>query len=100
MSDFTVRVYPIKDPKSSLVAFANATYKEAIAISGIRIIEGEKGTFVSMPQTKDAKGEYRDIAYPVTADLRKDLNAAVLGAYEHEREAEPEPQKQQDRDDR
>ena len=35
-----------------------------------------------MPSMKDQDGEYRDICFPVTGDLRKQLNAAVLGAYD------------------
>jgi stage V sporulation protein G len=45
---------------------------------GISIVEGKNGLFVSMPQTKDAKGEYRDIFHPVTSEGRKALNEAVL----------------------
>jgi hypothetical protein len=31
-----------------------------------------------MPQTKDAKGEWRDVFHPVTSEGRKALNEAIL----------------------
>ena len=38
--------------------------------------------FCAMPQRKDAKGEYRDICFPTTAEMRQAINVAVLGEYE------------------
>lgn len=49
---------------------------------GIKIVEGGKdGLFVSMPSRKTQDG-YKDICFPVTAEFRKELHQAVLGAYE------------------
>ena len=76
-----VRAYPISEPKSNTVAFASVTINDMIAINGIRVVSGEKGLFAAMPQTKDAKGEYRDIAFPVTKELRLQLNKAILDEY-------------------
>ena len=81
-----VRAYPIAEPKGSVVAFASATIDDMFAVNNIRVINSEKGLFVAMPQVKDGKGEYRDICFPVTAELRKQLNDAVLGAYAAEKE--------------
>lgn len=81
-----VRAYPIAEPKSSVVAFASATIDDMFAVNNIRVVNSEKGLFVAMPQVKDAKGEYRDICFPVTAELRKQLNEAILGAYAVEKE--------------
>ena len=76
-----VRAYPIAEPKGNTVAFASVTINDMIAINGIRVVEGANGTFAAMPQTKDDKGEYRDIAFPVTKELRQELNKAVLNEY-------------------
>ena len=52
------------------------------AVRGIKIVEGGKdGLFVSMPSRKTQDG-YKDICFPVTAEFRKELHQAVLGAYE------------------
>jgi len=76
-----VRAYPIAEPKSNTVAFASVTINDMIAINGIRVVSGEKGLFAAMPQTKDSSGEYRDIAFPVTKELRQQLNKAILDEY-------------------
>jgi stage V sporulation protein G len=82
-----VRAYPIQEPKGSVVAFASVTINDMFAVNNIRVVTGEKGLFVAMPQVKDAKGAYRDICFPVTADMRKLLNDAILGAYALEKQA-------------
>jgi len=77
-----VRVYPLDEPKGSTKAFASVGLDELAAIRGIRVVEGEKGLFVTMPQSKDSEGEYHDIAFPLSGDLRKEISKAVLDEYE------------------
>ena len=81
-----VRAYPIAEPKGNVMAFASVTIEDMFAVNNIRVVNSEKGLFVAMPQVKDNKGEYRDICFPVTADLRKQMNEAILGAYAEEKE--------------
>ena len=76
-----VRAYPIADPKGTTVAFASVTINDMVAINGIRVVDGANGLFAQMPQTKDKDGEYRDIAFPVTKELRQQLNKAILDEY-------------------
>ncbi len=77
-----VRVYPIEEPNGSTVAFASVAVDDMVAIRGIRVVSGDKGLFVSMPQSRAGAGEYHDIAFPLTADLRRSITAAVLGEYD------------------
>lgn len=79
--DMSVKVYPVQDHKN-LLATASVTLGGCFAIRGIHIIASEKGAFVSMPQRKDAKGEYRDICFPTTAEMRAALTSAVLDEYQ------------------
>ena len=83
------RAYPIAEPKGGLVAFASVTVDDMIAIRSIRVMKGKNGIFTSMPQEKDSKGEYRDICFPVAKGLRKQINDAVLEAYEAALEKSP-----------
>ena len=76
-----IRVYLINEPKGSTRAFASVGVHEMVAIRGIRVVEGEKGLFVSMPQSKDKDGDYHDIAFPMNSDLRKEINKAILDEY-------------------
>jgi stage V sporulation protein G len=76
-----VRVYPLDNPQGATKAFANVGIEDLVAINGIRIVSGEKGDFVAMPQSKDKNGEYHDIAFPINGELRKEMNKAVLDEY-------------------
>lgn len=71
---------------SSVRAFASANIGGAFAIHGIRVVDSQKGLFVSMPQNSytDADGnkKYSDIFHAVTAEARGELNDKVLAAYE------------------
>ena len=37
---------------------------------------------MAMPDRKDGKGEYHDICFPTTAEMRQALHSAVLGEYQ------------------
>ena len=79
--DMSVKVYPVQDSKN-LLATATVTLGGCFSIRGLRILDSEKGAFVSMPQRKTAQGEYKDICFPTTAEMRKELHSAVLGEYQ------------------
>ena len=79
-----VRVYPLSKEDSTLKAFASVTFDDAFVVTGIRVIEGSKGLFISLPQSKDNDGEYHDIAFPKTKELRGELVDAVITAFEEE----------------
>jgi stage V sporulation protein G len=76
-----VRAFPIAEPRGSTKGYASVTVDGMFGAHGLSIIEGKNGLFVSMPQTKDGKGDYRDIFHPVTSEGRKALNDAVLAEY-------------------
>ena len=80
--DMSVKVYPAQDNSKNLLATATVTLGGCFAIRGLRILDSEKGAFVSMPQRKTAQGEYKDICFPTTAEMRKELHSAVLGEYQ------------------
>lgn len=76
-----------KDSKTK--AFASVTIGNTYAVHGIRIVESNKGLFVSMPQRsfkKNGQTDYSDIFHPLTSDGRNDLYVAVLTAYEEKLE--------------
>lgn len=66
-----VRVFPVAESKDDTLAFASVALDDVVAIRGIRVVNSDKGQFVSMPQTKDKKGDYHDVAFPLSGDLRK-----------------------------
>ncbi len=54
---------------------------DCFAVKNIRVVEGKNGLFVSMPSYKGTDGEYHDLCFPTTPELRKQLNTAVAEAY-------------------
>ena len=82
-----VSVYTLNDSNSKTVALATVTISDCLVLTGLRIVKGKKGMFVSMPQRKLSKAdkngnEYADIFFPVTHDFREELNDAILDAYD------------------
>lgn len=69
-------------PEDTLRATASVNINDEFAIRGVRIMNGPKGHFVSMPSYKAGNGEYKDICFPCTTESRKEFNQAVLTAYE------------------
>lgn len=88
-----VRIDRVVDYENSRVKAIASASVGPFAVHGIRVIDGQKGLFVQMPQnsyTKDGKTQYSDIFHPVTAEARTELYNKVLSAYQQKLEAEQE----------
>jgi stage V sporulation protein G len=86
-TELDVKVFLIDDPEGSTMAFASITVDKKMAYRGIRVVQGEEGLFVAMPQSKQEKDgvvKYHDIAFPVTRELHKQIRRAVLDGYKAE----------------
>jgi stage V sporulation protein G len=73
-------VRPIK-PINNLVAFASVKIADCFVVDNIKVVAGEKGLMVDMPSVKGGDGKYHDVAFPVTADFRKQINEAIVDGY-------------------
>jgi stage V sporulation protein G len=82
--DFDVKVFPVAEPKGGTLAFASVSFDDLIAIRGIRVVGGDKGPFVSMPQSKDREGGFHDVAFPLSGDVRKAVSNAILADYKQQ----------------
>lgn len=69
-------------PSGAIRATASVNLNDCFAIRGIRLLESEHGMYIGMPSYKAGNGEYKDICFPVTAEFRKQLQEAVIEAYE------------------
>ena len=71
---------------SPLRAFVSIKMAEAFIVQNLKVIEGSKGLFVSMPQEKgtDKEGEekYFDVAFPTKKEHREEICKLVLEAYQ------------------
>ena len=75
-----VRVH-LRQGGDHLKAFASVILDDAFAVEELKVIEGARGLFVSMPRRKLPDGQYRDVAHAVTKEMREALQARVLAAY-------------------
>jgi len=74
-----VRVFPVEDEK--LKAFVSIILDNCFVISDIKIINGPKGLFISMPSKKRKDGTFRDIAHPLNSETRKMMEEKVVSRY-------------------
>lgn len=81
VANLEARVFPLREQKGNLLAFASVTIADCFAVNGVKVLDSEKGLFVAMPQARDGQGEWRDVCFPINAEMRKEITNAVLEAY-------------------
>jgi stage V sporulation protein G len=74
-----VKVIPVDDEK--LKAFVSIVFDQSFVVTDIKIINGPKGLFVSMPSKKRKDGTFKDIAHPLNNQMRQYLEDKVLAVY-------------------
>lgn len=80
-----VRVRKLSD-EGKMRGIVSVTFDNAFVVHDIKIIEGQNGLFIAMPSRKVSEGEFRDIAHPINADMRFDLQDQIIRAYEEAKE--------------
>lgn len=76
------------EKEGKMKAVVSITIDEEFVVHDIKIIEGEKGLFITMPSRKAADGEYRDIAHPINSGTRERIQKLILEKYEETLAAE------------
>ena len=75
----SVQVYLLKEPLGKTRALARIVLNDAFQLTGLRVVDGANGLFVSYPNDRGYKGEdYRSLFYPLTKDLREHIEEEVL----------------------
>lgn len=62
-------------------AIISVTIDNAIVIHDIKLVEGQKGLFMAMPGRKIADGQFRNIAHPISQEVRDMLQGLLLEKY-------------------
>ena len=65
----------------STKAFCDLSVLDSLVIKGLRVVEGEKGIFVSMPQEAGKDGKWYNTVIPLKRDVRDEIEKIVLEAY-------------------
>lgn len=76
----------IAQPEGKLKGYAAVTFDNCFAVHNIKILDGPNGFFLAMPSRETPKGGRRDIAHPINAQFRSELEARVIDAF-HEAKA-------------
>ena len=69
------------DERGKQKAYATVVIEEKMRINRIRVMEGENGLYVSMPNKKDAWGNYHEVVSMPTPEACRALNELVLHEY-------------------
>lgn len=76
-----VRLRRFENGESKLKAFVDVALGDFI-VKGLRILQGQKGLFLGMPQEQGKDGKWYNAFYPVTKEARQSLTDVVLSAYQ------------------
>lgn len=79
VTDVRVRRY---EGEGKVRAYCTILIDGVFAVHDIKVVEGTKGLFVAMPSRKGTDGEFRDVAHPVTAEVRDAIHSQVMTAYQ------------------
>ena len=75
-----VKVYPAKEG-GKLKAYATIVFENCFIVRDLKIIEGEKGFFVSMPSRRRKDGTFRDIVHPLDSETRQMVEDFIIKEY-------------------
>lgn len=80
----TAKIVANLNDKGRLKAISTVCLNDEFLITGVRIVDCEKGLGVFMPSRKNKNEEYRDICFPITPELHKTIKETVLEAYQNQ----------------
>ncbi|MCL2521138.1 MAG: septation regulator SpoVG [Spirochaetaceae bacterium] len=64
-----------------LKAYVTVTFDDAFVVHNVKVIEGKDGIFIAMPSRKTKKGDYKDVAHPISTDFRGHLQQLIISEY-------------------
>ncbi len=79
------RVYRFEGD-SKTKAFVDLAINDEIVIRGLKVVQGQKDLFVSMPREKGKDGKWYDMVRPLNKELTQRIWSVVLSAYEKDNE--------------
>ena len=76
-----VKVFPAGEEGGRLKAYATIVFDDSFIVRDLKIIEGNKGLFVSMPSRKRKDGTFRDVVHPLNSDMRREIEDCVVAEF-------------------
>jgi len=84
-----VKVYIAKE-SGRLKAYATVVFDNCFIVRDLKVIEGHKGLFVSMPSRRRKDGTFRDIVHPLNSETRTSIEDSIIEEYKKVVELGPE----------
>ncbi|WKC83831.1 DNA-binding protein SpoVG [Borreliella spielmanii] len=88
ITDIRIKKVEGKNSGSKLLAYVAVTFDNCLVLHNIRVIKGQKGVFIAMPNRRTRVGEYKDIVHPISQDFRKTLQTSIFKEYIRENPAD------------
>ncbi len=82
----TAKIMRNFESEGKLKAVATVCLGGCFLVTGIRIVECDKGLSVFMPSRKMPDGTFRDICFPLNAEAHAKIKSVVLEAYGNQEE--------------
>ncbi len=64
-----------------LKAFVDIVVNDTLVIKGVRVMDGKKGLFVSMPREQGKDKKWYDTVMCLNNEVKEEISAKVLSAY-------------------
>ncbi len=82
-----IRIKPVTT-EGKLRAYVTVTFDDCFVVHNLKVIAGQSGMFIAMPNRKTKTGEYKDIAHPINSEFRQRMQDRIL---EELKKVESEP---------
>ncbi len=67
--------------EGNVLALVSISIDEEFAVHDIKVIKGAERIFVAMPSRRGTDGVFRDVAHPISATARNEIETQILEAY-------------------
>lgn len=84
---FTAEIKKVFDGDDKLKAIASVILDDCFIVKSVRVVDGSKGMFISLPSRRNVNGDFMELCFPLSAEVRRELTASVLAAYQAALEA-------------
>lgn len=68
--------------KGPILGYVDIVINDCLVIKGLKILEGNKGYFVTMPQEKAKDNKWYDIVRCLSPETRQYINEVVLASFD------------------
>jgi stage V sporulation protein G len=75
-----IKVFPVNEDR--LKAYVTIVIDNCFVVRDLKVILGNTGLFVAMPSKKKKDGTFKDIAHPLDANTREELEKLIFDEYE------------------